>query len=275
MAAYLAPLSNLKFLSIGFRSPRPRPNQPILPQLVRVVLPALTRFSFRGVSEYLEDLVSRIDTPALDIVNIYFFMDLDFYIPQLNQFISRVERFKPFHGADLSFGGTWTEIHLRGQAELSLMVYCDRLDYQVSSMTQACHQLSPYLSFVEELHMLLPSPTLPAQDDMDSTQWLELFHPFIAVQSLRVVKNLVPLVAPALQGLTGDRATEVLPALRNLKLEGLEPSRRLWEAIEAFIKARQLSDHPVAIEIASGELHLEDNILTQSLRVASTKVRYA
>jgi len=147
---------------------------------------------------------------------------------------------------------------------ISLAIHCDRLDYQVSSMTQLCRELSPYLSFVDKLDMTPSYKTLLAlQDDMDSTQWLELFHPFIAVQSLRVTRELVPLVAPALQDLTGDRATEVLPALSDLRLEGLEPSGSLWEAIQPFITARQLSDHPVVIEF--GESQLSSPILTTSL----------
>jgi len=252
MAAYLAPLSNLETLLIGFSSPRSRPNQLIPPPLAlaRIVLPALTRLSFRGVSEYLEHLISRIDTPTLDTVDIHFFMDLDFHIPQLNQFIARLERFKQPHRAKVFFGDKGIEINVVGQATLYLQIRCQRLDYQVSSVAQVCRELSPYLSFVGKLDMRPFIGVLPAlQNDMDSAQWLEIFHSFIAVQSLRVRKELVPLVAPALQDLTGDRVTEVLPVLRYLHLEELEPSGSLWEAIQPFIKARQLSDHPVDIEV--------------------------
>src|SRR5712671_178617 len=237
IAAFLAPLSNLKTFFIGFSSPRPRPSHPIPPPLARVVLPALTSLSFQGVSEYLEDLISRIDTPALDSVDIHFFMDLDFHTPQLNQLISemisRVERFGRPNSAALLFGETTVEIEIQSgdQAFLSFAIHCDRLDYQVSSMTQVCRKLSPYLSFVEKLDMMpLPETALALQNDMDSTQWLELFHPFIAIQSLCVTKKLVPLVAPALQDLTGDGAKEIFPALSDLHLDGLEPSGSLREA---------------------------------------------
>jgi len=197
-------------------------------------------------------------------------MDLDFRIPQLNRLIARIERFKQPNQVDLLFDETAIEIYLRGQAGLSLGILCNRLDYQVSSTTQVCRELSPYLSFVEELDMISSFPeALPTlQDDMDSTQWLELFRPFIAVQSLRVTKDLVPLVAHALQDFTGDRTSlaEVFPALCNLRLEGLEPSGLLWEAIQSFLTARQLSDCPVAIElgesdegISEGELSKDDN----------------
>jgi len=213
------------------------------------VLPALTRLSFRGVSEYLEDLVSRIDTPALDELDIRFFMDLDFHIPQLYQLVARVEKIKQPNRAELLFDETVVKIHLRGQASLSLTIHCKELDYQVSSVTQVCRELSPYLSFVEKLDVMPFLMTLPTlKNDIDSTQWLELFHSFIAVLSLRVTKELVPLVSPALQDLTGDRASEVLPVLRHLRLEELEPSGSLWEAIRPFVAARQLSDYPMTVE---------------------------
>jgi hypothetical protein len=39
-------------------------------------------------------------------------------------------------------------------------------------------------------------------DDMDPALWLELPHPFIAVQSLNIPAMLEPFIAAALQGLT-------------------------------------------------------------------------
>src|SRR6267142_4790841 len=55
-------------------------------------------------------------------------------------------------------------------------------------------------------------------------------------------------VAAALQELTGAWTTEVLPALRSLFLDGLEPSGPVPESIKSFVAARQLSDHPVAVQ---------------------------
>jgi hypothetical protein len=59
---------------------------------------------------------------------------------------------------------------------------------------------------------------LDYQDEMDSTQWLELFHSFTAVKTLCVSPKLVPLVVAVLQEVTEDRATEVLPTLHGLFL---------------------------------------------------------
>ncbi|KAH9966442.1 hypothetical protein BC827DRAFT_1373773 [Russula dissimulans] len=176
--------------------------------------------------------------PALDELYIHSFMDLDFHIPQLNQLIARVERFKQPNQAEFLF------------EETMIVRLPSFLNDTLAGVPRA---FTISLSFVEKLDidMTLFPVTFPAlQNDMDPMQWLELFHPFIAVQSLRVTKDLVPLVAPALQDLIGDRAAEVLPPLRNLLVEGegLEPSGSLWEAMQPFVTARQLSDHPVAIE---------------------------
>jgi hypothetical protein len=63
----------------------------------------------------------------------------------------------------------------------------------------------------------------PWQDDIDSSQWLELLHPFTAVKELHISK-FTQSIAPALQELIGERGTEVLLALQSLLLEEPLPS---------------------------------------------------
>jgi hypothetical protein len=78
MATCLSTLARLETLDIRFKSPTSHPkrrNRP-LPPLTRSILPALTRFDFRGVSEYLEVLAGRIDAPRLEIFEIHFFNQL-------------------------------------------------------------------------------------------------------------------------------------------------------------------------------------------------------
>jgi alkyl hydroperoxide reductase subunit AhpC len=72
---------------------------------------------------------------------------------------------------------------------------------------------------------------------------LEIFRPFIAVQSLHV-HDLYEIIVPTLQELTGVRAMEVLPALRSLFVIDRDSVR---QAIEPFITARHLSNQPVTI----------------------------
>ena len=67
------------------------------------------------------------------------------------------------------------------------------------------------------------------------------------MQDLHIHNELRPLVARALQKLTGERATEVLPTLRRLLFREPSPPGSTWEDIETFIAARQHSDHPVEV----------------------------
>jgi hypothetical protein len=115
-------------------------------------------------------------------------------------------------------------------------------------MAQICNQLSFLLSIVELLDIQDPfSLALISQVDMEDTQWLELFRPFTAVRTLRICYQLQSRIVPALQELTGERATEVLPALDSLYLEEYPPSGSDQQAIDSFVAARQHSDHPVAV----------------------------
>ena len=66
IVALLSVLSSLRTLDIGFQSPQSRPDResrpPPPPNLS--VIPVLTYLRFKGVVEYLEDLVTNIDTPS-------------------------------------------------------------------------------------------------------------------------------------------------------------------------------------------------------------------
>jgi hypothetical protein len=91
------------------------------------------------------------------------------------------------------------------------------------------------------------------QGNIENTQWLELLRPFINVKDLQLSKKVAPFVAPALQELTGERVTEVLPALQNLFLDDFKASRPIEEGIGQFVARRQLSGHPVAIHYVETE----------------------
>ena len=94
MATCLSALTRLERLNFEFEYPRSRPyrenRRP--PPPTRALLPALRGLLFTGVSEYLEDLVARIDAPLLSDLLIGFFHQLIFDTPQLAQFISRSSR---------------------------------------------------------------------------------------------------------------------------------------------------------------------------------------
>jgi hypothetical protein len=88
MATCLSVLTRLETLVIKFESPRCSPNHTIRrpPPRTRNLLPVLKKLLFFGVSEYLEDLVGRIDAPLLNNLDVTFFHQLIFSTPQLTQF---------------------------------------------------------------------------------------------------------------------------------------------------------------------------------------------
>ena len=252
MVTCLAALPSLEWLSIGFRSPPSLPLRSSPPRLARAALPSLTYLRFSGVSEYFEEFIARIDIPRLARISLAFFMDLIFEIPRLRNFIDRKEVPKPFSQAVMKFSGRTIGIILERSRWFGLEIRCERPDWQLSSMTQIFNEQLPLLSHVEQLEFLefTGGENLEWKDDpdMDSSQWLELFRLFVAAQSLHVSKILVSPVARALQDLTGQMTMEVLPALRTLSLEGLEPSGPVHEAMDSFATARQLSHQPVVIQ---------------------------
>jgi hypothetical protein len=185
-------------------------------------------------------------------------MDLVFDIPRLHNFIHRTEIQRPFHHALMCFSGRAISIILAYSFGLGtlfeLEIKCERPDWQLSSMTEMFSQQLPLLSHVEELfikeHTRDPLGWWIDDPNMDSSQWLELFHLFVAVKRLTVSKVMVTHVAPALKELRVAEgiAVEVLPALRDLYVEGLEPSEPVWEAIQSFVTSRQLSNYPVVVQ---------------------------
>jgi hypothetical protein len=68
MATSLSALTSLKSLRLHFRYPRPRPSigsrRLPPPPLTRCILPSFTEIEFKGASEYLEEILARIDAPS-------------------------------------------------------------------------------------------------------------------------------------------------------------------------------------------------------------------
>jgi hypothetical protein len=182
---------------------------------------------FTGVSEYLEDLVARIDAPQLHILDIRFFLQLIFDTPQLAQFIDRTPQLKTHvhDEAHVVFSDSGASVSLprifddRG---LELGISCRQIDWQLSSLAQACGSCFPQdlISAVEHLYILERrfSPH-HREDDIEDSQWMELLLPFTTVRNLYLSKGFAPRVMLALQESVGDRTTGVLPALQYLHLE--------------------------------------------------------
>jgi len=254
LATCVAALCNLESFSVESRSLHPSPDQSSTPPPTSAVLPALTRLSFRGSSEYLDNLVAQIDTPLLKQLIVAFFKDTTLHTRQLHDFIERTETLGPFNQAVMELSGRVIKIILGIPIRFEFEIRCDgseSQESQLSSMTQMFGQQLPLLFCVGQLEIREAHwETFEWRDDppMGTSLWLELFRLFISVQNLYVSRKLVRPVAAALQELNGERTMEVLPALRNLYLEGLQPSGTVQELITSFTASRQLSDHHIIVQ---------------------------
>ena len=250
----LSALTCLDFLILGFRSPRSHPDQAsrLPPPPTRTVLPALTGIRFKGVCEYLDDLVARIDAPQLNSLHMTFFNDIIFDAPQFAQFISRTPTLKAVENAHVVFGHFNAIIDSSSQTSCyEVVISCRELDWQVSSLEQLCASHFPPLSTLEDLyiyeHWYGEQPDW--RDNIENTLWLDLLHRFSTVKNLYLSKEFAPRIVAALQELVGGRTTEVLPTLQNIFLENHRPSGPVHEGIGKFVAARKLSGHSITVSL--------------------------
>jgi hypothetical protein len=266
MVTCLSVLTSLEEFKFQFYSPQSSPDQESRrpPPSARPVLPALTTFSFKGVNEYLEELVARIDTPRLDRLLITFFHDINFNLntPELNRFFCRTPTLGGYDEACLICRHHETQVRLcQSQPERSdhrmaeVNILCQVSDWQLSSLVQICTLSLHHFLTMENLYIHEGRDSRPNWAvDIDNTEWLDLLLPFTAVKNLYLSKKISSRIAPALQELTGGRTTEVLPALQNVLLEGFRPSKPVQEGIAQFISARQLTNHPVTTSVWDRDL---------------------
>ena len=251
LATYLSVLTSLNTLSLGFESPLSRPDweSRSLSPPKRYILTALHEFHFRGVTEYLEDLVTRIDTPQLNRMRITFFNQIDFDCPRLAQFTNCTPALRALDKAYVGLGASG---HIPcvtlGRYKLAINISCIKPDWQLSSIEQVCNSSLPALSTVEDLYIENQYPGQFWQNDtVENALWLRLLLPFTAVKNLYLSEGFAPYIAAALQELVGERIAEVLPSPGNIFVERYKRSGPVHENIRRFVAARQLSGHIIAI----------------------------
>ncbi len=256
----LSSLTKLEIFELTFQSPRSRPDRESRrpPPSTCILLPALTRLTFQGVSEYLEDIVAQIFAPKLETLSITFFHQLMFDTPQLAQFISRTPRLKGHDEARVVFTERTVRVTYtlpsriligESEGEIKLGISCKKADLQLLSIAQVCALSYPQALIPTVKHLYILEGRYSSRprwrNNIQTNQWLRLLRPFIAVRNLYLSEKIVPLIAPALRELVGGRVTEMLPVLQCLFLEELQASGLVWETISPFLSARRISTHPI------------------------------
>ena len=251
MVTCLSKLTKLKTLEIGFESPRCRPNRKSRPPRppTHILLPTLTELRFKGVTDYLDDILARIDAPLLNKLGITLFYDLIFDTPQLTHFINRTPRFMAHDEASVFFSdrGVWITIPHSFDGKLHLGISCRQSDWQLSAVAQVCGSSWAVVPAVERLFIESGSWQQHWQEDIENDQWLELLHPFSAVKDIFISSELTPHILPALQDVVEERVAGVLPALQTLFLEEPPPSGPLQETTGHFVPAQRPSSRPIVI----------------------------
>ena len=261
----LSTLISLGSFKLEFQSPLSHPDwvnrRP--PPPTRSVLPVLTLLTFKGVSEYLDDLAARIDAPQLDTLYITLFNQIFFDTPHFIQFINHTPKLKALEEAHLTFGDD-ASISLSSptpdyRGSLAVKIPCRELDWQVSSLEQVCNSCLPPLSALEGLYICEALYSYPDwKDNIEDTLWLELLHPFTTVKKLYLTEEFARRIAPAL--LVGGRATEVLPTLQDILLDEALLPGAIRESIGQFVETREdVTGHPIAISFWSpGSQEVDD-----------------
>jgi hypothetical protein len=244
-------LTKLQTVAICYRSTASFPNLTTRrsPPLTRAVLPSLTKFEYRGVSEYLEDLISRVDAPLLDHLSLKFFSHHIFDISQLPQFIYRIDKLKS-PVVKVKFNPSCIEVHLSPPAggTYKLDFSCSGLDKQLLLLEQIFAQ-SLLLHGVDELN--LSGQSAFQQNQQHSAMWLGFLRPFDSVTVLYILGDdkFHIHIAGVLGALTEERAAEVLPMLRTIVWKKVLRVRDLVSPLlDPFIDARQLLNCPVALQ---------------------------
>ena len=250
---WLSLMPQLEILSIFFWIPVP--NRDVKWQLMRtpimthVTLPNLRSFTFQAASAYLEAVLRRITTPRLMRLQICFFKQLMFSVPQLLQFLERTENFR-FDRAEFQFTSrrVYVEIY-PSEAEMgafSVNVDCFHLDWQVFSVAQIFNALSQIFSAVEHLTLTHKFHTWSSEEhnEVDRTEWRKLLRSFSNVKTLRIDDGLVGELSRCLLLEDGEYPLELLPDLQELTFLG---SGNNNDTFTSFIDARQNAGRPVTM----------------------------
>ena len=254
----LESLPQLEELSIGFSIPTPRPSSERLllgKQGTPVMLYNLKSLAFRGVSAYLERLISLIRAPVLRELDITLFNQLAFTLPHLSHFVNITEKIKFTHTAAIDFhpGSFITLTHYGG---FKLCVKCRSSDWQMDCAAQICSALMSALSGVETLNIggqiysLLgsDSETDEVDDTIGSRTWHELLRLFVSVKELDIGPVLTVVLSRVLEVDEIGLDPGLLPDLREI-VSGRPWNLDLNSLFGSFIHARQIAGRPISLHM--------------------------
>jgi F-box-like len=204
LLAFLPIMTRLKDLYLEFLSPISRPisgRDGPAPQ-GRAVLIALERFTFWGISEDLECLLSGIDAPDIISIDIMLFNQATIFdTSHFLKFISRTQTQRSHDTAMLCCSESDVSMTLLQQEKplrMTLKVRCMPLDWQLSCMAEIFADLYPIVRDVRSFY-IIAIPSNSVQDDVDPSPLLELFRLFTNVEKLFLPQHIASHVTYILE----------------------------------------------------------------------------
>ncbi|KAI0271836.1 hypothetical protein BGY98DRAFT_1100195 [Russula aff. rugulosa BPL654] len=169
---------------------------------------------------------------------------------QLAQFVDRTPRLKALRELRIFFDGSvFVSLPCTRLRGLHFGI-THTLPDQFPRMVQLCTSsfLRTLIPMKKHLYILdsdtSSSYWLPG---VESSQWLNLLHPFTDVEDLYLSQEFSPHIVPTMHGINGEGMTEMLPtSLQNLFTERLSPPGSIEEAIEQ-LTALNLASRPIAV----------------------------
>jgi hypothetical protein len=220
------------------------------PIMMPVTLPSLRWFSFQGASAYLEALLPWVTIPILEKLQVYFFNQLTYSMPNLQQFMNTAGNFRQ-KTATLTFREGYINVKAyphKGARRYTLTMSLSgrHLDWQVASTAQAFRAFRTALSAVEYLTLEYERHILSSDSNNEAnrTQWRELLGSFENVKILSVDGELAEQLSRALQPGEEESPTELLPELQELSYPATASSLNVFAQ---FIDARQKAGYPVTM----------------------------
>jgi hypothetical protein len=244
----LSIMHQLEILGIAFQSPAPNLDSETKllddPFVTQVTLPNLRWFGFQGTSNYLEALLSPIDAPLLQKLQITFFNETAFDVSYLLRHMN-TECFR-FNYSRCCFYeegvAVWVFPDEGARTYAFCMhVICEHFDQQLSSMAQIFHVLSPLFSGMGHLIIHYREHTLSSMGNYEARRirWHQLFMSFNNLKTLHVPRGLVGELSLILRW-----DGEIFPELKELVC----PTRGgAGGAFSPFIDARNAAGHPIRL----------------------------
>jgi hypothetical protein len=254
LLASLSLMPLLEALFVEFNYPVSSRDIPDATTIPHATLPNLHEYRFRGVRAYLEGLCARMTVPVLSVFRVEFFNQLTFAVPCLVSFMQTSENLQ-FRAVKLVCRRDYVRLQgdprlITRKYPLDLEIWCRRLDWQISSAIQILDALSPVLSVVEQVTLIVNGGEW--DDEVHRTQWRGLFRSFSNVRKLHVETKLVKGqdLGHSLRTEDGEQPLELLPNLEEVICSEKDDEN----AFTPFIKEREAMGRPVQLTLQNSLL---------------------